>query len=199
MSAAAGVPLLADSAAALGSLHQGRPVAQQADAHAYSMSFAKVVSAGGAGGALVLPAEAAERVLADPAGWTRSELMNELHAVVALDQLTVLDDLVRWRSEVAAAYAELPLRTQRIRAGDRHSFVHWVARVPDRAGLQRRLDDLGVRTKPYFGAIHRGPLGNGERLPVTEALDVEALALPLSSEITVEQAERVVAAVRRSL
>jgi len=197
--AAAGVPLLADSAAGLGSLQQGRPVAQQADAHAYSMSFAKVLSAGGAGGALVLPAEAAERVVSDPAGWTRSELMNELHAVVALDQLAILDDLVRWRAEVAAVYAGLPLRTQVVRDGDRHSFVHWVARVAQRARLQRRLDALGVRTKPYFAAIHLGPLGAGERLPVSEALDAEALALPLSSEITVEQAERVVAAVRRSL
>jgi len=197
--AEAGVPLLADSAAGLGSLQQGRPVAQQADAHAYSMSFAKVLSAGGAGGALVLPAEAAERVVADPAGWTRSELMNELHAVVALDQLAVLDDLVRWRAEVAAVYAGLPLRTQEVRDGDRHSFVHWVARVAQRARLQRRLDALGVRTKPYFAAVHLGPLGAGEPLPVTEALDAEALALPLSSEITVEQAERVVAAVRRSL
>jgi perosamine synthetase len=195
----AGVPLLADSAAALGSLHQGRPVAQQADAHAYSMSFAKVLSAGGAGGALVLPAAAADRVQADPAGWTRSELMNELHAVVALDQLTVLGDLVRWRAEVAAVYADLPLRTQQVRPGDRHSYVHWVARVADRDGLQRRLDELGVRTKPYFAAVHRGPLGAGETLPVTDALHTEALALPLSSELTVEQAERVVAAVRRSL
>jgi hypothetical protein len=34
---------------------------------------------------------------------------------------------------------------------------------------------------------------------VTERLDAEALALPMSSEITVEQAERVVAALRRCL
>ncbi|MEU8228483.1 aminotransferase class I/II-fold pyridoxal phosphate-dependent enzyme [Actinoplanes sp. NPDC048967] len=195
----AGVALLADSAAALGSLHQGRPVAQQADAHAYSMSFAKVLSAGGAGGALVLPAEAAERVQADPAGWTRSELMNELHAVVALDQLPVLGDLVRWRTEVAAVYTGLPLETQQVRDGNRHSYVHWVARVADRDGLQRRLDALGVGTKPYFAAVHRGPLGAGETLPVTDALHAEALALPMSSELTPEQAERVVAAVRRGL
>jgi dTDP-4-amino-4,6-dideoxygalactose transaminase len=125
--------------------------------------------------------------------------MNELHAVVALDQLSVLGDMVRWRGEVAAVYADLPLRAQAVREGDRHSYVHWVARVADRAGVRRRLDELGVRTKPYFAAVHRGPLGAGELLAVTDALHAEALALPLSSEITVEQAERVVAAVRRSL
>lgn len=201
--AAAGVTLLADSAAALGSLHQGRPVAQQAVAHSYSMSFAKVVSAGGAGGAVVLRAEAADAVLASPAGWTRSELMNELHAVVAVDQLAELDALVRCRSEVAEVYADaarsLPVGFQQVRAGDRHSWVHWVARVARRDRVQEALAGLGVQTKPYFAALHRGPLGNGERLPVTERLDVEALALPMSSEITVEQAERVVAALRRCL
>jgi dTDP-4-amino-4,6-dideoxygalactose transaminase len=39
-------------------------------------------------------------------------------------------------------------------------------------------------------------LGNGERLPVTERLDAEVLALPMSSELTEEQAENVVTAVR---
>ncbi|WFE37241.1 aminotransferase class I/II-fold pyridoxal phosphate-dependent enzyme [Micromonospora sp. WMMD998] len=200
---AAGVALLADSAAALGSLHQGRPVAQQALAHSYSMSFAKVVSAGGAGGALVLPADAAEAVLAAPAGWTRSELMNELHAVVAVDQLAELDTLVRRRAEVAEVYADaarhLPVEFQQVRPGDRHCWVHWVALVAGRDRVAAELAALGVQTKPYFAAIHRGPLGGGEPLPVTDRLDAEALALPMSSELTVEQAERVVAALRRCL
>ncbi|QLQ38339.1 aminotransferase class I/II-fold pyridoxal phosphate-dependent enzyme [Micromonospora robiginosa] len=199
----AGVALLADSAAALGSLHQGRPVAQQALAHSYSMSFAKVVSAGGAGGALVLPADAAEAVLASAAGWTRSELMNELHAVVAVDQLAELDTLIRHRAEVAEVYATaartLPVGVQQVRPGNRHCWVHWVARIADRDRVAAELAALGVQTKPYFAAIHRGPLGGGERLPVTERLDTEALALPMSSELTVEQAERVVAALRRCL
>ncbi|WP_431933477.1 DegT/DnrJ/EryC1/StrS family aminotransferase [Micromonospora sp. RP3T] len=199
----AGVALLADSAAALGSLHRGHPVAQQALAHSYSMSFAKVVSAGGAGGALVLPADAAEAVLAAPAGWTRSELMNELHAVVAVDQLAELDTLVRRRAEVAEVYADaartLPVEFQQVRPGDRHCWVHWVARIADRDRVADALAALGVQTKPYFAAIHRGPLGGGERLPVTDRLDAEALALPMSSELTVEQAERVVAALRRCL
>ncbi|MFC4146752.1 aminotransferase class I/II-fold pyridoxal phosphate-dependent enzyme [Micromonospora mangrovi] len=199
----AGVALLADSAAALGSLHQGRPVAQQALAHSYSMSFAKVVSAGGAGGALVLPADAAETVLASPAGWTRSELMSELPAVVAVDQLAELDTLVRCRAEVAEVYAAaartLPVRFQQVRPGDRHCWVHWVALLADRDRVGRELAALGVQTKPYFAAVHRGPLGGGEHLPVTERLDAEALALPMSSELTVEQAERVVAALRHCL
>ena len=41
--------------------------------------------------------------------------------------------------------------------------------------------------------------GDGERLPVTERLDGEVLALPMSSELTEEDAEQVVIAVRHCL
>jgi dTDP-4-amino-4,6-dideoxygalactose transaminase/nucleoside-diphosphate-sugar epimerase len=206
----AGVPLVADSAASFGSRHQGRPVALQADGHAYSMSFAKVLSAGGAGGAVVLPAESAAALRDNPGGWLRSELMDELHAICALDQLDVLEDLVRRRNRVAGIYRQgLPsvpgLVTQQVRPGDRHSYVHWVMRVPGspdspgRDALARSLLDCGVQTRPYFRALHLAGLGDGERLPVTERLDAEVLALPMSSELTEEDAEKVVTAVQHCL
>jgi dTDP-4-amino-4,6-dideoxygalactose transaminase len=201
------VPLVSDSAASLGSSARGVPVATQADGHAYSMSFAKVLSAGGAGGAAVLPADAAAALQRDPANWCRSEMMDELHAIYALDQLPLLGELVRRRNRVAATYrsglSDMPgLVPQGIRPGDTHSFVHWVMRVPQPPGrdaLQRSLLDYGVQTKPYFRALHLSAMGNGERLPVTERLDTEVLALPMSSELTEEQAESVVMAVRHCL
>ncbi len=203
----AGIPLVGDSAASLGSRYRGSPVATQAGAHAYSMSFAKVLSAGGAGGAVVMPAAAAAALHADPAGWTRSVLMDELHAIYALDQLTVLADLVRRRNLIAGIYADAVaaiggLQAQRLQPGDAHSFVHWVMRVrrsPGRDELARALAECGVQTKPYFRALHLAVPGRGERLPVTERLDAEVLALPMSSELTSDDAEQVVMAVQHVL
>ena len=200
----AGVPLIADSAASIGSRYQHRPVAGFAHGHAYSMSFAKVLSAGGAGGAAVLPAGAAAALLSDRHGWWRSELMDELHAIYALDQLDMLDDLVRRRNRVADIYRTgLPqLTAQQVRPGDTHCYVHWVARVPrvpGREALQRALGSYGVQTKPYFRALHMTGFGDGELLPVTERLDGEVLALPMSSELTEEDAEQVVIAVEHCL
>lgn len=200
----AGVPLIADSAASIGSRYASRPVAGFAHGHAYSMSFAKVLSAAGAGGAAVLPADAARVLHGDQRGWWRSELMDELHAIYALDQLDLLDDLVRRRNRVADVYrAGLPqLTAQQVRAGDTHCYVHWVARVPRTPGrdaLRRSLGDCGVQTKPYFRALHMAGFGDGEQLPVTERLDGEVLALPMSSELTEEDAEQVVIAVRHCL
>jgi dTDP-4-amino-4,6-dideoxygalactose transaminase len=203
----AGVPLVGDSAASLGSRACGDPVAGQANGHAYSMSFAKVLSAGGAGGAAVLPARTTAALQHDPANWCRSEMMDELHAIYALDQLRVFGDLVQRRNRVAAIYHDglsgVPgLVPQEIRPGDTHSFVHWVMRVPQPPGrdaLQHSLLDYGVQTKRYFRALHLTGMGNGERLPVTERLDTEVLALPMSSELTEEQAENVVMTVRHCL
>jgi dTDP-4-amino-4,6-dideoxygalactose transaminase/nucleoside-diphosphate-sugar epimerase len=204
----AGVALVADSAAGLGSRYRGRPLAGLADAHAYSMSFAKVLSSGGAGGAVCMAADRLDRLSADPAGWTRSELMTELHAVVALDQLCALDDLVAAREEVAAVYAaglaELPgTRAQMVRPGDRHSYVHWVVRTARRSAVQDALRQLGVGTKPYFPALHRtthpASLSPQPPLPVTDALHHDALALPMSSELSPADAELVVVAVASAL
>jgi dTDP-4-amino-4,6-dideoxygalactose transaminase/nucleoside-diphosphate-sugar epimerase len=198
---AAGVPLLADSAAAIGSLCQGQPVGGQAVAHAYSMSFAKVLSAGGAGGAVVLPARSQP-----PPGLGRApfDAMNELHAVAALDQLAVLDDLLRRREQVAAVYTRaasgLGIDVQRIRRGNVHNWTHFVMRVRRREAVAAQLARLGVGTKPYFRALHRHELDHGAApLPVTDRLDAEALALPMSSELTAADAERVVLGLERCL
>jgi dTDP-4-amino-4,6-dideoxygalactose transaminase/nucleoside-diphosphate-sugar epimerase len=199
----AGVPLVADSAAALGSLYRGRPVGTQADTHAFSMSFAKVLSAGGAGGALVVRnGSGAERL----DGWTRSALMDELHAVAALDQLTALEELVARRQAVAQIYDRAASRTgavvpQRVADGDRHSYVHWVARFPRRERVARELARLGVETRDYFRALHVGSADADldVRLPATERLDREVLALPMSSELTGEDADGVAVALELAL
>jgi dTDP-4-amino-4,6-dideoxygalactose transaminase len=194
-----GAILVADSAAALGSRRNGRPLATQAAAHAYSMSFAKVVSAAGAGGAVAFRQEPR---WSPRAGWTRSALMDELHAIAALDQLRVIDELTARRELVAGIYeqaaADLPgLVSQQVDHADRHSRVHWVMRVLGRQrseAFRSELGALGVKTRDYFRALHLGSHHSPTRLPVTELLHDEVLALPMSSELVIEDAEAVVAA-----
>ena len=195
-----GVPLIADSAPAIGSLYRGRPVGSQAAAHAFSMSFAKVLTAAGAGGAVVYRSGAGS----PPVEWLGSSLMDEVHAIAALDQLDVLPELVKRRGEVAgrlqAVADRIGFPTQQVAAGNRHCYVHWVARVPERDALAARLARLGVLTKPYYNAqhLHHERAVAGVHLPVTEGLDREALALPMSSELSDRQADRLAAALERA-
>lgn len=205
----AGVPLVGDSAAALGASHQGRPVSTQASAHSYSLSFAKVLSAGGGGGAVVLPAEAVDR-LRLPVDWLRSVPLVETAAIAAFDLLRDLDLLVARRREVARRYGELAVAAgvvpQQAAEGDEHAWVHWVARFGgvDRDRLAAELLRLGVATKPYYAPpLHWHDWGAyGERpwpLPVADGLGREALALPMSSELSPRQADRVTMAVFSAL
>jgi len=189
---ARGVPLVADSAAGFGSRYRDEPLGVQADSHAFSLSFAKGLTAGGAGGAVVLPPGA------DLGHWTRSKLMHELHAVSALDQLEVFDDLLERRAAVARVYAEAvagcaQVDVQHVRGGNRHSYVHWVLRVPAavRPRFMTALHELGIGTRDYFRALHRISWRSDRLLPVTARLHDEVVALPMSSELTVEDADRV--------
>lgn len=194
--AAAGVPFVSDSAAALGSRFQGRPVGSQADGHAFSMSFAKNISAAGSGGVAVLSAGGAAGLAP---GWTRPDRLGELNAIVALDQLDVLEAMVEQRTRLAAVYREacetVPLLVpQLVRPGDRHSFVHWVTRVRGagcRDAVAKGLARAGIATRRYFEPAVPAFAG-GTPLPVTEELRDEVLALPMSSELSLADAERVV-------
>jgi len=166
------------------------------------MSFAKVVSAGGGGGAAVVPVEAVPR-LHRPVDWIRSATLGEVHAAAALDLVQNLDTLAQRRRRVADIYAGLESAArevvpQRVAPGDDHAWVHWVARFEgvDRDRLAKELDRLGVGTKPYYGPVlhHQhweGIADEPPMLPVTDLLAREALALPMSSELSAADAERI--------
>jgi dTDP-4-amino-4,6-dideoxygalactose transaminase len=203
----ASVPFVADSAAALGSTIAGTPVGGQADAHAFSMSFAKTIIAGGMGGALVVPRDRAAH-LSGPDGWDRSETMAELHAIAALDQLGEIDTLLARRRRLVARYRDRltgsGIVPQAPAPGTDPVLAHFVVRVDgDRDALARALGTLGIETKPYFPALHCtthvDPASRPDPLPVTERLHSHALALPLSSEMSDRDVDGVLVGIDRAL
>jgi perosamine synthetase len=200
-----GVPTVSDSAAALGARHRGAPVAGWQKAHAYSLSFAKTLTAGGAGGVVILP-QGRESATNLP----RSSMMSEIHAIAALDQLDGLDSIIRRRQQVADTYDEILalhpwVDRQRVRIGDQHSWVHYCIRLPDeqkRDDVARSLAERGIQTKPYYAPslhdaswAHRFDAGYGpaewDSLTVTSALARTVLAIPMSSELSRSQLSRV--------
>ncbi len=200
---AAATPFVADSAPALGAWHEGRPVGSQADAHAFSMSFAKVVSGGGSGGFAVLPASPRSDSAAE--NWLRSSLITEASAVVALDGVLALEALIARRQRAADAFARAVedldgFRPQAVQPGGRHAWVHWAMTVPPAVGRDRLAAELaaeGVGTKPYYEPLAHAD--DGRRLIATARLHRDALALPMSSELTRDESERVGLALRRCI
>jgi dTDP-4-amino-4,6-dideoxygalactose transaminase len=85
--------------------------------------------------------------------------------------------------------------------GCRHIFNQFVIRTPDRDGVKRHLDSLGIGSAVYYPVpFHLQPcfadLGYGpRRFPHAEQAANETLALPIYGELTLDQQQAVVDAV----
>jgi dTDP-4-amino-4,6-dideoxygalactose transaminase len=133
-----------------------------------------------------------------------SARMSEVNALVGRWSFARLDDWVRIRTAIMDRYmanlAGIPgISYQRIpegRASSRNYIV--ILLDPERAPVTRdemyaRLKEEGVQTKRYFyPALHNQTVfrdvdpGGGARLPVAERISASALALPMSSHMTLE-------------
>lgn len=117
--------------------------------------------------------------------------LDEMSAALGVSQLGRLDDLLRARARVFAAYGQRLARLDGVAApaADPRADVAWFVYVVrldprlDRDAVARRLAAEGVETRPYFVPIHRQPLyvarGLAPRdLEVTERVAAQVLALP---------------------
>ena len=140
--------------------------------------------------------------------------MDEMSAALGAAQMERLDQLLDRRQRVAGWYEErlseqagvstLPISP----ATTRMSWFVYVVRFAagiDRQAVARRLEALGIPSRPYFTPIHLQPYFV-ERFgyqpgdfPVAEDLGRRSLALPFSSVMTEEQVETVCDAVREAM
>jgi dTDP-4-amino-4,6-dideoxygalactose transaminase len=210
-----GLHLLYDSAQGIGSTYHGRAVGTFGEGECFSMSPTKVVTAMEGGLITTNNDEMAYRLrfMRDygkaPDGedmrWLGlSARMSEVNALVGRWSFARLDDWVRIRTAIMDRYmanlAGIPgISYQRIpegRASSRNYIV--ILLDPERAPVTRdemyaRLKEEGVQTKRYFyPALHNQTVfrdvdpGGGARLPVAERISASALALPMSSHMTLE-------------
>jgi len=203
------IPLVFDSAHALGSQRAGRPVGGFGAAEVFSMSPTKVAVAG-EGGLVATNDEAlAEHVrlgrnYGNPGDYNcgfpgLNARMSELHAVLALESLAGLDERIPRRREAVDAFAavadECPsIRVLRPAEGDTSTFkdltVEILDRLVDLSWVQGALKAEGVDSRRYFWpAIHQqdayASVDAGD-LPVTEDLARRLLTVPLVQTAPVE-------------
>ena len=133
--------------------------------------------------------------------------LDALQAAVLRVKLRHLDEWNRERAERALAYTAALAGTPGLvlpQAGPlvRPAWHLYTVRARDREGLQAHLRGRGIATAMHYPRpLHLQPalaaLGGREGdLPVTESLCAEALSLPLYPELSHEQQDRVVAAIR---
>jgi pyridoxal phosphate-dependent aminotransferase EpsN len=217
-----GVAVLEDAAEALGTLYKGRPAGTLAPVGAFSFNGNKIITTTG-GGMLVAhdPAWVAKARFwstqaRDPGiAYEHSEMgynyrMSNVIAGIGRGQLEVLDERVRRRREIAFryrdAFADLPGIALMPQA-PYGLHTNWLSCFlvdeaefgADRDALIAALDRAGVEARPVWKPMHLQPLyRDAERYGGDVAADLfgRGMCLPSSSNMTDEEQDRVVAAVR---
>jgi dTDP-4-amino-4,6-dideoxygalactose transaminase len=214
----AGVPVVADSCEAHGTLYKGKQVNSLGTASCFSFYPTKNLNAMGDAGAVVTnDGELAERIrLLRVHGWDRrfhsavsslNSRMDELHAAVLRTKLPRLDAWNRRRNDIAARY-DAALEASSVRPAPHAPFATpsyylYVVATPDRESLREHLMTDAIDTDVHWPeAPHLQPafagLGYGRgSLPVTEKLCDEVLTLPMFPEMSEAEVDRVCDALRR--
>lgn len=198
------------------------PLGRFGTAEVFSLTPTKVLS--GAEGGLVTTDddELADRIrlardYANPGDYdTRFAGLNgrlsELHAALALVALGHLDERVERRTRIAERYrtglSRVPgIGWQEVPAGTHSSYKDFIITV-DADGFGAHRDQVvpalhaeGVPTRPYYSPpVHRqrayAHVETGA-LPVTDRIADQVIALPIWTDMTLEQVDGVVAAIER--
>ena len=216
LAASHGLSVIEDNAQALGSMYRGRRTG--AIGHIGCLSFFPSKNLGGYGdGGMVVTANAdlADRVrVLRTHGWKEkydpeilgyNSRLDEMQAAVLRVKLPHLDG---WNAErgrrarlYAQAFAGTNVRTPVEQADATHVHHLYVVRVAHRASMEQALKERGIATAVYYPRpLHRTKLFRngvgGRAFPVSDALSEELLAIPLYPEMSDEQQDTVVAAVR---
>lgn len=218
LAADAGIPLVYDAAHALGSARNGVPIGRFGVAEVFSLSPTKVVVAGEGGLVSTNDPDLALRLrmgrdYGNPGDYdTRfcglNARMSELHAALALDSFSRLDEHVATRGALVDRFEQaiegVPgLRVVQPAQGDTSTFKDLTIVVDaeyfgmNAPQLQRSLKADGIDSRRYYHPpIHRQQAYEGRwmdqrALPVTDDLAGSVLSPPLWSHMSEQTVVRV--------
>jgi perosamine synthetase len=209
-----GLEIVWDAAQAHGAVWQGRDIGGLGDAVSYSFYPSKNMFVG-EGGMITTPdAELAARLRLMRSHGAAGRYyhtveglnyrMTDVEAAIGREQLRRLDAmLARRRANFAvldAILAGVPgVSPQKVTPGSEHAVHQYCVRIrPDLAGidrdeLQRRLEKRGIETGVHYPrGLHQQPVFVGkygeQRLPMTEELASQIVALPVHHGMTEDDA-----------
>lgn len=214
-----GVAVVEDACEAIGASLDGVPAGRWGDAGTFGFFPNKQMTAGEGGLVLTDDDEWARTIRslrnqgrASDENWLRHDRLgynyrlDELSAAIGLAQLRRLDELLRARADVAAAYHQRLASIEGIhlapapREGMRVTWFVYTIAVDEAIGRDRlaaRLALRGIETRPYFWPIHLQPLYRERfgfqpgRYPASEAAGATGLALPFHHELDEATLDRI--------
>ncbi len=215
-----GLRVIEDASQAHGATYQGQRVGSLGDICCFSLYYSKNLGAYGEAGICVTnDSELAEkmRMVRDHGSRVRyhHEIMgvnarlDELQAAVLRVKLHYLDQWNAARQAHAQAYGEqlqdiveaVPI----VRPWATHVYCYYVVQVQERDRFRRMLEQDGISTNIHYPIpIHLQPACakygyKRGMLPVTEAVTERIVSLPMYPELTTEQIQLVISAVKKNV
>jgi perosamine synthetase len=223
-----GLPIIEDACEALGALYpDGRRVGSGRHPAVFAFYANKQMTTGEGGMVTMAEAQLKERIdsernqgRAPDMGWLDHDRLgfnyrlSDIACALGLAQLEHLDSLLGERARVASSYREALGDVEGVdlpcpdAGGARRGWFVFVIQLPrgaERDQVVRRLQKLGVASKPYFPAIHlmsyyRETFGHREgQFPVCEDVASRSIALPFFPQMTEGEVARVAEALRAAL
>lgn len=204
------VPVVYDSAHALGSEYRGRKVGNCGENAVFSLSGTKLITSGEGGIIAPSNAEISQRLnylraygfIGD---YNTQQVglngkLSELHAALGKLSLNLLEDAIATRHRLVERYKQnlrqIPaIRFQSIATSDRTTYNYFaIVCEHGRDDVAERLTRAGIQSKKYFLPAHLQDAYKGydaRSLPATNRLYEQILCLPLFNELTLEQVDEV--------
>ena len=223
-----GIRVIEDAAEMHGQTYKNKPCGSFGDISTFSFYPNKHITTGEGGMVLTDCDELAEtcrslrnlcfqphkRFVHERLGWNFR--MTNMQAALGLAQLERLDEFVRRKRKMGALYTELlkdlpGIQLPLIKA-DYADNIYWVYGIviqkslgTDAEDVMKRLDQLGVQTRPFFYPMHQQPILRklgffaGETYPIAEQMHKYGYYLPSGLALTELQISRVVEALKKIL
>jgi pyridoxal phosphate-dependent aminotransferase EpsN len=212
-----GVPLVSDSAEALGAQYKGRPAGQGARAATWSFNGNKIITTSGGGMVtsddedLVRRARFLAQQARDPAPhYEHTEVgynyrMSNVLAAIGRGQLRVLEDRVRRRREIFEGYRSRLAQTPGIGFMPETGYgraTRWLTAVliapeafgADREAVRLALEARNIEARPVWKPMHLQPVFSGCGVrggAVSEDIFARGLCLPSGTAMTDGDVDRV--------
>lgn len=219
-----GVPVLEDSAEALGSSYKGQKCGTFGDIGILSFNGNKIITTSGGGALVARTKEIKDKVVFlstqardNAPHYQHSHIgynyrLSNICAGIGRGQMEVLDDHVALRREMNRFYQELFGNVEGVTVfaePEEHYYSnHWLSSIvvdpsktkgKDREGLRLHMDSLNIETRPLWKPMHMQPVFADAPYyggSVAENLFQNGLCLPSGSNLTAAEKERIAAAIK---
>ena len=221
-----GVTLIEDAAESLGATYKGRMTGSIAAIGAYSFNGNKIITTSGGGmlvsrdGALVERARKLSTQAREPAAhYEHTEVgynyrMSNVLAGIGRGQLRVIEERVAARRRIFERYRDGLADVEAYEWMPEPDFgraTHWLTACTVRSKvkpgeLTARLASEGIEARPLWKPMHLQPLYRGQQYfshepgrSIADDLFARGICLPSGSNLTDEQQDRIIGALRRAV